>query len=95
MCVRNSTACELAGLGGEVFKKSGPWVLFRNPMVGPSNGGQHLLCPCLMGPVGTKFKKWNCAPIFDSISRRWVNGRLPSHSHGSKLGVRRKTQWVG
>ena len=24
---------ELAGLGCEVFKKSGPWVLFRNPMV--------------------------------------------------------------
>ena len=24
---------KLAGLRGEVFKKSGPWVLFRNPMV--------------------------------------------------------------
>ena len=34
---------KLASLRGEVFKKSGPWVLFRNPMVvfGPSNGERH------------------------------------------------------
>ena len=63
---------ELAGLGGEVFKKSGPWVLFRNPMVYsvlPMVNSTIVLRVIVgHGVVRLQVQRWNCDPILGVLS---------------------------
>ncbi len=94
MCVRNSTACtSWPGLGGEVFKKSqGPWVLFGIPMVySVLLVGSTVVLPVIMSVMGqwTSSSEMELLPYSVFYLRRWVNGRLPSHSRRSGSGVRR------
>ncbi|EDN80053.1 hypothetical protein ACTODO_00485 [Schaalia dentiphila ATCC 17982] len=66
---------------------------------GPSNGEQHCCATCNRRSWGgeTSSSEMELRPhIRCSISRRWVNGRLPSHSRG-RGGVGRSSRplWVG